>query len=99
MDRLLWQHLCPQWSSCSRARSIPCLLTGSVEGPILCWLPPCCFFLELKSELELLGSGRNMDMIEDEEDALWTQVHAASDSLALYVPSSVARDPPHGVGE
>jgi hypothetical protein len=44
-------------------------------------------FLELKPELE------------DEADALWTWVHTASDSLALYVASSVARGPPDGTGE
>jgi hypothetical protein len=44
-------------------------------------------FLELKPELE------------DEADALWTWVHAASDSLALYVASSVARGPPDGTRE
>jgi hypothetical protein len=49
-------------------------------------------FLELKSELELLGFGRNADLIEDHADA-------ASDSLASLVPSSVARDPPDGMGE
>jgi hypothetical protein len=49
-------------------------------------------FLELKSELELLGFGRNADLIEDHADA-------ASDSLASLVPSSVARDPPDGTGE
>jgi hypothetical protein len=49
-------------------------------------------FLELKCELELLGFGRNEDLIEDHADA-------ASDSLASLVPSSVARDPPDGTGE
>jgi hypothetical protein len=29
-------------------------------------------FQELKCELELLGSGWNVDLTEDEGDALWT---------------------------
>jgi hypothetical protein len=56
-------------------------------------------FLKLESELELLGSGCNADLTEDDADALWTRVRAASDSLALYVPSSVACGPPDGTGE
>jgi hypothetical protein len=56
-------------------------------------------FLELKSELELLRSGRNTDLTEDEADALWTWVHMASNSLVSYVPSSVARGPPDDMGE
>jgi hypothetical protein len=54
-------------------------------------------FLELKSELELLGSGRNVDLIEDEVVALWTRVCLASDSQPSCVPSSVS--PPDGTGE
>jgi hypothetical protein len=42
-------------------------------------------FLELEAELEVLGSGRSTDLTEDETDALWTLVHAASDSLVLHV--------------
>jgi hypothetical protein len=38
-------------------------------------------FPKLNSELEFLGSGRNADLTEDEADALWTRVRAASDSL------------------
>jgi hypothetical protein len=30
-------------------------------------------FSELGTELELLGSGRNADLTEDQVDALWTQ--------------------------
>jgi hypothetical protein len=56
-------------------------------------------FLELKSELELLGSGRNADLTEDQADALWPLVDAASDLLALFFPSSVAHDPSDGAGE
>jgi hypothetical protein len=56
-------------------------------------------FLELKSELDLLGSRCNANLIEDEVDALWTRARVASDSLASYVPSSVARGPPDGAGE
>jgi hypothetical protein len=38
-------------------------------------------------------------MIDDQADALWPLVSAASDSLASLVPSSIARDPPDDVGE
>jgi hypothetical protein len=56
-------------------------------------------FPELKFELELLGSRRNANLTEDKADALWTRVCVALDSLASYVPSSVACGPPDGVGE
>jgi hypothetical protein len=62
-------------------------------------VPTVSHFLELKTELEVLRSGRNADLIEDEANALWTQVHVTSDSLASYVPSSIAHNPPDGVGE
>jgi hypothetical protein len=47
---------------------------------------------------ELLRSRHNMDLTEDQEDALWAWVHVASDSLASHVPPSVARSPPDGTG-
>jgi hypothetical protein len=56
-------------------------------------------FSELKSELELLGSRRNADLTKDEADAFWTRVRVALDSLASYVPASVARGPLDGMGE
>jgi hypothetical protein len=56
-------------------------------------------FLELDSELEILRSGCNADITEDQVDALWTQVCVASDSLASHVPSSISRSPPDGMGE
>jgi hypothetical protein len=55
-------------------------------------------FPELETELEVLGSGCSVDLIEDEVDALWTRVRTASDSLGSHVPSFVARNPPDGVG-
>jgi hypothetical protein len=55
--------------------------------------------LELKTKLELLGSGCNADLPEDQADALWTMVCAALDSLVSHVPSSVAHFPPNGAGE
>jgi hypothetical protein len=54
--------------------------------------------LELMTELEVLGSRRSADLTEDEGNALWIRVHAASDSMASHAPSSVARNPPNGVG-
>jgi hypothetical protein len=56
-------------------------------------------FPELKSELELLRSRHNADLIEDKANALWTRVHVPSDSLASYIPSSVSHGPPDGTGE
>jgi hypothetical protein len=56
-------------------------------------------FPELKSELELLGSRRKADLIDDQADALWPLVSVASNSLASLVPSSFARDPPDDAGE
>jgi hypothetical protein len=56
-------------------------------------------FSELKTELELLGSEQNVDLDEGQADALCPLVRVASDSLALLVPSSMARDPPDDVGE
>jgi hypothetical protein len=56
-------------------------------------------FLELKSELELIGSGQNTDLTDDQADALWPLVSMASNMLALVVPSLIAHNPPNGVGE
>jgi hypothetical protein len=56
-------------------------------------------FPELKTELELHGSGWNADLTEDQMDALWPLVSTALDSRALLVPSLVARDPPDDAGE
>jgi hypothetical protein len=36
-------------------------------------------FLKLKTEVELLGSWRNLDLTEDQADTLWPLVSAASD--------------------
>jgi hypothetical protein len=56
-------------------------------------------FSELETDLELLGSRRNADLMEDQVDALWTQVRPASDSLTSHVLPSVAHNTPDGVGE
>jgi hypothetical protein len=56
-------------------------------------------FLELKSKLELLESRHNADLTVDQADALWTQVRAASDSLASHIPPTVACSPPDNAGE
>jgi hypothetical protein len=56
-------------------------------------------FIEMKSELEVLGSKRSADSIDHEVDALWIRVRVASDSLAPHVPSSVAHNPPDVMGE
>jgi hypothetical protein len=56
-------------------------------------------FPKLKIELGLLRSGRNAKLIEDEADALWAWVNAASDSLALNIPSTIAHGSPDDVRE
>jgi hypothetical protein len=56
-------------------------------------------FLELETKLELLRSGCNVDLTNDQEDALWTRVRATSDSLALHVPPLVTYNPPNSAEE
>jgi hypothetical protein len=56
-------------------------------------------FLELKTELELLGSRHSVDLIEDQADALWSLVSAALNSSALLIPSTVTCDSPDRMGE
>jgi hypothetical protein len=56
-------------------------------------------FLELKTELEVLGSRHNVDLTEDEADAMWIRMCMASNSLASHVPSSVVYNPPDSAGE
>jgi hypothetical protein len=56
-------------------------------------------FSELETELEVLRSRCNVDLTEGEADAVWTWVRMVSDSLALYVPSSVAHNILDGAGE
>jgi hypothetical protein len=50
---------------------------------------------ELRTEPKELGSGRIMNLTEDETDAVWTQMHV--DSLVSHVPSSFVRNPPDGM--
>jgi hypothetical protein len=45
---------------------------------------------ELNPKSELLGSGCNANLTEDQMDALWTRARVALDSLVSHVPSSVA---------
>jgi hypothetical protein len=56
-------------------------------------------FSELNTKLELLGSGCNIDLTEDQVNALWTLVRAASDLLASQVFPSVVRNSPNGAWE
>jgi hypothetical protein len=49
-------------------------------------------FPELETEVELLGSGRGIDLSDHQADALLLQVSMASDSLASLVSSSMADD-------
>jgi hypothetical protein len=55
-------------------------------------------FPELDADLEVLRSGCSVGLIEDEVDALWSQVGMAAESLASHVPSSVAYNTPDGAG-
>jgi hypothetical protein len=54
-------------------------------------------FLELLTELELLGSGWGADLSDGQGVALWPLVSVASDSLASLVPFSLARNSPDDV--
>jgi hypothetical protein len=56
-------------------------------------------FPELKSELELLGFGQNVDLTDDQADALGPLVSMTSYSLASLVPSSFAYNPPDDAWE
>jgi hypothetical protein len=56
-------------------------------------------FLELEAEVELLRSGCNVDLTDDQADVLWTWVHATSDSLVSYVPPLVTHSPPDSAWE
>jgi hypothetical protein len=53
-----------------------------LEGARLALTAILSHFPELETELDLLGSGRNVDLIESKLDALWTQTCQASESLA-----------------
>jgi hypothetical protein len=55
-------------------------------------------FLELKSELDLLRSGQNVDLSDDQANAIWPLVSMASTLLALLVPL-FAHDHPDDVHE
>jgi hypothetical protein len=56
-------------------------------------------FLELKSEVELLRSEQNVDLTDDQADALWPSVSPTTNSLASLVPSLFAGDPPDNADE
>jgi hypothetical protein len=56
-------------------------------------------FLELATDLEVLGYGRNAGIAEDEVDALWSQVREAADWLASHIPPLVAQNPPDSARE
>jgi hypothetical protein len=49
--------------------------------------------LEFETELELLRSRSNMNLVDDQVGALWTQAHLDSDSLATQVLPLVAHNP------
>jgi hypothetical protein len=55
-------------------------------------------FSELGPELKLLESGCNVDLTKGQLDALWAQMHHASESLALNTLPSVARNSPDDTG-
>jgi hypothetical protein len=49
------------------------------------WVATISHFLELDTDLEALRSGRIAGLIEDEIDALWSQVCVAVDSLVTLL--------------
>jgi hypothetical protein len=56
-------------------------------------------FLELATELELLGSRHTADLMEYQADGLWTQVRQAMESLASFIPLSVTCVSPDDTGQ
>jgi hypothetical protein len=70
MGRLLWQRLCPQQQSYSKARSTLWLLTRSVGRPVLHWLSLCHTSRKLETNHEVLGSRRSVVLTKDKADAL-----------------------------
>jgi hypothetical protein len=75
------------------------LLEGQVDIATangVCWWDPvsvACHLvalLELETDLELLGSRHNGDLMEDQMDALWTLVRSTSDSLVAHILPSFA---------
>jgi hypothetical protein len=55
-------------------------------------------FPELEAEIELLRSGHNAALTEDQVDALWILACLASDLLASHALPSVAHGIPDGAG-
>jgi hypothetical protein len=74
-------------------------LMESTRGILSALVATLSHFLELKSGLEHLRSERNANLTNDQADALWPLVSAASDWLSSLVPSSIARDPPNDTRE
>jgi hypothetical protein len=56
-------------------------------------------FPKLEPELELLGSGHNADLTENQLDALWTWTRRTSESLSSSVLPSNAHNSPGDTGE
>jgi hypothetical protein len=75
------------------------LPTGSAGGVASALSTFLSCFSELETELELLGFGRNANLMEDQVDALWTMAHQDLESLASFNPLPVTRGSPNGVGE
>jgi hypothetical protein len=73
------------------------LLEDRIDAAVadgVCWgtrstlVAALSYLLELGTELELLQSGCNTDLTEDQVDDLWAQACSASDLLASYIPLS-----------
>jgi hypothetical protein len=84
------------------------LLEGRVDAVaangVCCWtrsalVTALLHFPELEAELELLRSGCNMALREDQVNALWALAFPASDFLASHIIPSFAHGPPDGAGE
>jgi hypothetical protein len=63
---------------------------GSTGGTRSALATTLLHFSELGTELELLGSEHNMNLTKDQVDAFWTQLCYVSESLASFIPPSVA---------
>jgi hypothetical protein len=74
------------------------VINGVHWGTWLVFAAIMSHFLELGTELELLGSGCNVDLTEDQVDALSTQAHPSSDLLASYVLPLVAHGSSNNTG-
>jgi hypothetical protein len=68
-------------------------------GARLALITALLHFPKLEPKLELLGSGRNVDLTKSQLDALCTRMRQASESLSLSVLPSDTRNSPNDAGK